>query len=62
MEKEKLFEKGESVFGSKAKFEAWLSEKCGSLGNVTPKSLLSTTDGIKRVDEVLIRIEQGAYN
>ncbi|HTS48904.1 MAG TPA: MbcA/ParS/Xre antitoxin family protein [Bryobacteraceae bacterium] len=49
------------VLGSSEKALRWVNAPVRSLGDLTPVSLLSTPDGIARVEDVLGRIERGVW-
>jgi len=54
-----LFEHGWECFGDKSNFRAWLDDSYIPYGNVTPLSLLDTTQGIELVHNALGRIQHG---
>ncbi|CAG2531775.1 TIGR02293 family [Maribacter dokdonensis] len=58
----KLMSYGEKVFGDKSNFQKWLNSESKVLGNITPKSLLETEEGIQRVNDELGRIEHGIFS
>ncbi len=49
------------VLGSSEKALRWINAPVRSLGDQTPVSLLSTTEGIARVEDALGRIEHGVW-
>jgi len=49
------------VFGEREKALQWLRTPVRSLGDKTPISLLSTTEGLTRVRDVLGQIEHGIW-
>jgi Protein of unknown function (DUF2384) len=49
------------VFGSREKALRWLDAQVPSLGNQTPLSLLSTSEGIADVEDALGAIEHGIW-
>ena len=53
-----LLEKGIAVFGSKANFLSWIDTENEALGNITPDSLLESTQGISIIYDLLIKIEK----
>ena len=57
-----LMSYGEKVFGDKPNFQKWLNSESKALGNITPKSLLETEEGIQRVYDELGRIEHGIFS
>lgn len=57
---EALGEHLNDVLGPNAKH--WLDATNMALGNITPRSLLGTLEGIKQVDDVLFRIEHGVFS
>ena len=54
-----LYDYGIEVFGSIEKFSTWLNRPSLYLGNVEPKSLLDTHQGIEAVKSELSRIDYG---
>lgn len=54
-----LYKKGIAVFGSREKFDHWLTAKNIALGGMEPKNLLDSSLGIHLVSDELSRIEQG---
>lgn len=54
-----LYKYGLEVFGSKDKFNTWLSSKNVGLGSIKPKELLDTSFGIGLLKDELNRIEHG---
>jgi putative toxin-antitoxin system antitoxin component (TIGR02293 family) len=56
-----LFRHGNTVFGSAASFQQWLSLPCPALGNIQPANLLDSAFGIRLLREELIRIEHGIF-
>ncbi len=54
-----LYDRGTEVFGSRTKFNTWLSAKSIALGGTSPKELLDTTFGIGLIKNELTRIEHG---
>ena len=57
-----LMSYGEKVFGDKSNFQIWLNLESKALGNIAPKSLLETKEGIQRVNDELGRIEHGIFS
>ena len=53
--------KGLSVFEDADKFNRWLHKENRALKGLSPFSLLNTPTGIKMVNQVLGRIEEGLY-
>jgi hypothetical protein len=49
------------VFGSREKALRWLKTPVRSLGDQTPLSLLSTTEGVAQVQDTLGRVEHGVW-
>lgn len=54
-----LFKKGLEVFGSKTKFDTWLTTQNVSLGSIKPKEILDSAFGIEWILVELGRIEHG---
>lgn len=52
---------GITTFGSVQKFRSWLQKPNRALNDYTPFSLLNTPTGIKMVQNVLGRINEGVY-
>ena len=55
----RVLRQGESVFGNRDDFRAWLEVDVPALGNIQPKSLLDNTFGIGILRDELTRIEHG---
>ncbi|MRT93468.1 MbcA/ParS/Xre antitoxin family protein [Ancylomarina sp. 16SWW S1-10-2] len=53
-----LLEKGIEIFGSKADFINWIETENADLGNITPDSLLDSTQGSSIIYDLLMKIEQ----
>ena len=53
-----LIEKGITIFGTKANFIKWIETENEDLGNITPDSLLDSTQGTSIVYDLLMKIEQ----
>jgi putative toxin-antitoxin system antitoxin component (TIGR02293 family) len=49
------------VFGTREKALRWLRTPVRSLGDQTPLSLLNSSDGLARVQDVLGRVEHGVW-
>lgn len=62
IEESALYEHGLSVFGDARKFENWLRKPNGALDEKIPFNLLNTVEGIKKVDDILGRIEHGIFS
>lgn len=62
IEQTALYEHGLSVFGDSLKFEKWLKKPNDALNEKIPFSLLNTSEGIKKVDDILGRIENGIFS
>ncbi|HNP81659.1 MAG TPA: MbcA/ParS/Xre antitoxin family protein [Nitrospira sp.] len=62
MDADAVIARANDVFGSKAKAKVWLFRPNRALSGVTPRSLLSTKTGSRRVLTVLGRIEHGVYS
>lgn len=56
-----VIEDGINTFGSLPKFRSWLQKNNRALNGHTPFSLLNTPTGIKMVQNVLGRINEGIY-
>ena len=59
---EKLFKKGQEIFGDAAEFSRWLSKPSYGLGGRIPEQLLKYISGIDLVNRELIRIEYGDFS
>ena len=57
-----LYQAGEEAFGSKDRFDQWMSIENTALGGVKPKSLLDSTFGINLIKDELIRLEHGVIS
>lgn len=53
-----LIEKGISIFGTKAKFIEWIETENEYIGDVTPDSLLDSTQGTSIVYDLLMKLEK----
>ncbi len=53
-----LLEKGIAIFGTKANFIKWIETENEELGNITPDSLLDSTQGSSIIYDLLMKIEQ----
>tara|TARA_R110001583_G_scaffold8896_2_gene41993 strand:+ start:45696 stop:45878 length:183 start_codon:yes stop_codon:yes gene_type:complete len=53
-----LLEKGIAIFGNKANFINWIETENEELGNITPDSLLDSTQGTSIIYDLLMKIEQ----
>lgn len=54
-----LFKRGIEVFGTKERFDDWLSSNIIALGGIKPKSVLDSAFGISWLMDELGRIEHG---
>ena len=59
LELTRLIHKGISVFGTVEKFKSWLNFNSPALGGRQPKSILTSTFGIRMAMDELGRIEHG---
>ena len=57
-----LLEKGIAIFGTKAIFLNWIETENEALGNITPDSLLDSTQGVSIVYDLLMKIEQNSIS
>ncbi len=55
-----LLEKGITLFGTKSKFLNWIETENEALGNITPDSLLDSTQGLSIVYDLLMKLEKDA--
>ena len=55
-----MYKSGLELFGSKDKFNAWLTKPGIGLGFETPVDIMNTYRGVERIFEELKRIEYGA--
>ena len=53
-----LLKKGIEIFGTKADFLDWIETENAELGNITPDSLLESTQGTSIIYDLLMKIEQ----
>jgi putative toxin-antitoxin system antitoxin component (TIGR02293 family) len=51
-----------TVFGDEHKASHWLSTPLPLLENRAPSELLTSTEGIQRVEEILTRIEHNIFS
>lgn len=45
------------IFGDPAKAAEWLDRPCVQLGGHTPRYMLASEDGMRRVEELLLQID-----
>jgi putative toxin-antitoxin system antitoxin component (TIGR02293 family) len=45
------------VFGDPAEASDWLDRPCVQLGGHTPRDMLGSDDGVRRVEELLIQLD-----
>jgi len=45
------------VFGDLAQASDWLDRPCVQLGGRTPRDMLGSTDGARRVEELLLQLD-----
>ncbi|MBW8306138.1 MAG: MbcA/ParS/Xre antitoxin family protein [Thiobacillus sp.] len=45
------------VFGDPAKASDWLDRPCVQLGGHTPRDMLGSEDGVRRVEELLLQLD-----
>ena len=57
-----LLKKGIAIFGTKANFLNWIETENEALGNITPDSLLDSTQGVSIVYDLLMKIEQNSIS
>lgn len=57
-----LLEKGIAIFGTKANFLDWIETENEALGDITPDSLLDSTQGVSIVYDLLMKIEQNSIS
>lgn len=50
------------VFGDPDKAAVWLDRPNRALSGSTPRSLLSTSEGVNQIETLLGRIEHGVYS
>jgi putative toxin-antitoxin system antitoxin component (TIGR02293 family) len=58
----KILELAYGVFGGKDNVQGWLSKSSKALHGNTPLQLFSTSTGLRMIDDVLTRIEEGVYS
>jgi len=51
-----LLEKGIEIFGSKVNFIKWIETENAELGNITPDSLLDSTQGTSIIYDLLMKM------
>lgn len=47
----------ERIFGDPAKASEWLDRPCVQLGGNTPRVMLANEDGVRRVEELLLQLD-----
>ena len=47
----------ERFFGDAAKASEWLDRPCVQLGGNTPRDMLASEDGVRRVEELLLQLD-----
>ena len=47
----------ERVFGNSAKASDWIDRPCVQLGGHTPREMLSSDEGARRVEELLLQLD-----
>ena len=47
----------ERIFGDPAKASEWLDRPCVQLGGNTPRVMLASEDGVRRVEELLLQLD-----
>jgi putative toxin-antitoxin system antitoxin component (TIGR02293 family) len=57
----RVLKKGVEVFGDEEKFVIWMNSRIIVLGGVKPRELLDSHEGIKILDDELIRIDYGMF-
>ncbi len=57
-----LLEKGIKIFGTKSRFINWIETENEALGDVTPDSLLDSTQGLSIVYDLLMKIEANSIS
>lgn len=57
--RQRLYEAARGYFGSKEATEQWLNTPHRGLGDRCPKDLLSTTEEIEQIDEIISQLENG---
>ena len=57
-----LLKKGIAIFGTKAIFLNWIETENEALGNITPDSILDSTQGVSIVYDLLMKIEQNSIS
>lgn len=45
------------IFGDPAKASDWLDRPCMQLGGHTPRDMLASDDGARRVEELLVQLD-----
>jgi len=53
--------RGIRIFGSKEAFDSWINTPNISLGDVKPKDLMNTPEGIKIVENAIDCLSWGSY-
>ena len=56
-----IITKGIRIFGSKEAFDSWINTPNVSLGDVKPKDLMDSSEGIKVIENALDCLSWGSY-
>ena len=57
----RVLKKGIEVFGDEENFNTWMNLRILALGGVKPRELLDSSEGIKILEDELIRIDYGMF-
>jgi len=58
----KLLQHAYEVFRDEEKVKRWLNKENRALNNLKPVELFDTLSGLRLVDNILVRIEEGVYS
>ena len=61
-ERDHVFRRAAVALGGPEKAARWLDHPNRALGGIRPAECLGTTDGARRVERILGRIEHGVYS
>lgn len=56
-----LLKRVESMLGDRQSAEQWISEPALGLNGARPVDMLASTEGVRLLDELLVRLEYGVY-
>lgn len=60
-ERAKILGLARNIFGDEAKMERWLHKPLKRFGGKSPSQMMSTSDNLKKVEQLLIEIQEGYF-